>query len=50
MQNRRMFTDDGRGVAEPLDEMAYGKPIRVTANYKVQLFDRTKENSVQRVE
>lgn len=49
MHNRRLFFDDWRGVGEPLNETdEYGNGIRVTTTYYIQLFNSSKESSMQR--
>ena len=50
MQHRRLYYDDYRGVGEALNEIdaKTGKPILVTANYHLQIFDMSKEKSYQR--
>lgn len=50
MQNRRLFFDDDRGVVEPLNEVdpLTNQGIAVNAQYRVQIFDIAKSESVQR--
>ena len=49
MQNRRVSSEDHRGMGEPLDERdEYGNGIKVPAKYVVQLFDRNRQKSLQR--
>lgn len=50
MQNRRLFFDDDRGVVEPLNEVdpLTNQGIAVNAQYRVQIFDSDKSESVQR--
>lgn len=50
MQNRRLFKDDDRGVAEPLNERIDGKGVITKSNYRLQLFNFEKEESRQRQE
>jgi len=46
MQNRRLFHDDDRGVAENLNELdEYGNPIIVGATYQLHVFNRAAEES-----
>jgi len=49
MQQRRLLQDDVRGVIEPLNEVDNeGVGLRVNARYYMQIFDRSKGNSLQR--
>ena len=49
MQDRRLLYDDWRGVGEALNETnILGTGIQVNARYYVQIFDRSKTESVQR--
>ena len=51
MQNRRITEDDNKGVAEILNEVdSSGVGIKVTAKYWMQIFDYTKDHSLQRQE
>lgn len=50
MQNRRINLDDWRGMGEPLNETdSSGNGITVPASYYVQMFNRAKRPSLQRV-
>ena len=49
MQNRRISSQDNRGMIEPLDELDEdGNGITVPATYFVQLFNSKKTASLQR--
>jgi hypothetical protein len=49
MQNRRISSNDNRGMGEPLDEVDEdGNGIHVPATYYVQLFNRNSTPSAQR--
>lgn len=51
MQNRRLTEDDIKGVAEVLDEFdQQDVGLKVTAKYWMQIFDFTKDHSLQREE
>mmetsp|Transcript_10436 Transcript_10436/g.17527 ORF Transcript_10436/g.17527 Transcript_10436/m.17527 type:complete len:118 (+) Transcript_10436:301-654(+) len=51
LQNRRLRQDDNKGVIEVLNERdESGNGIKVTANYYMQIFDRSKSKSVQRAQ
>ena len=50
MQNRRISSQDNRGMIEPLDELDEdGNGITVPATYYVQLFNRKQTPSLQRI-
>jgi len=50
MQNRRIASDDNKGVYEFLNETdSYGNGIRVPATYYVQLSNLTERPSKQRL-
>ena len=51
MQNRRLTEDDIKGVVEVLNEVdGQGVGIKVNAKYWMQIFDYTKDHSLQREE
>jgi hypothetical protein len=50
MQNRRISSQDNRGIIEPLDELDKdGNGITVPATYFVQFFNSKKTASLQRI-
>lgn len=48
IHNRRLLTDDGKGLEEPLDETEQGKGLQVNSRYYMHIFDRIKTKSMQR--
>lgn len=48
LHNRRLLTDDGKGLEEPLDETDQGKGLQVNSKYYMHIFDRIKTKSIQR--
>ena len=51
MQNRRLTEDDSKGVVEALNEVdSKDQGVRVSAKYWMQIFDFTKDHSLQREE
>lgn len=48
-QNRRLYTDDNKGVIEPLNETdSAGFGMQVNSKYWLNVFDLNTEESIQR--